>query len=115
MADLIYGTVKATGKKENVLALYEELEDYYDKYLVSEKGSDNKYTVEFEFSSKLTRFLSYEEDYFLGYSEGYECKIVAELEMEGCEGEEDPMRLVYDNGKIVHGLEECQLPATDVN
>ena len=109
MADLIYGTVKATGKKENVIALYQELEDYYDKGLISQKGSDDKHTVEFDFASKLTSFMGYEDDYFLGYSERYECKIVARLEIEGCEGEEEPMRLEYNNGRVVHGLEECGL------
>jgi hypothetical protein len=108
MADLIYGSVKAIGKKENVLNMFEELEDYYDKGITSQKGANERYTINFEFASKIMPFLSY-GDYFQSYSEAYECKIVAELQMEGLEGEEEPMRLEYDNGEIVHGLSEYGL------
>lgn len=103
--ELIYGTVKVKGNKENVLAMYDELEDYYDKYLTNQSGSDDNYTIEFEFSSKIGNFFSY-RDYFLSYSEEYKCHISAELEIEGLEGEEEPMVLEYDNGEIVHGMSE---------
>lgn len=105
MADLIYGTVKASGKKENVLAMFDNLFDYYDKGITSQKGTDDKYTVTFEFASKLNPFLGY-GDYFQSYSKEYDCKIVATLDIEGCEGEEDPMKLEYNRGKIIHGMEE---------
>ena len=108
MADLIYGSVKAIGKKENVLQMFDDIEDYYDKGVTSQKGTDDKYIINFEFASKIGNFLSY-GDYFQSYSEEYECKIVADLDIEGCEGEEDPMHLVYDNGEIIHGLSEYGL------
>ena len=108
MADLIYGHVVAVGRKGNVLAMFEELENYYDKEIIAQKGTDGQYTVTFEFSSKLVPFLSY-GDYFLSYADDYQCKIKAELQMEGCEGEDEPMRLEYDNGEIVHGVKEYGL------
>ena len=103
--ELVYGTVKVKGKKENVVAMFENLFDYYDKDLTSQRGSDDSYTIEFEFSSKIGNFFSY-RDYFLSYSDEYKCHISAELEIEGLEDEEEPMMLEYNNGEIVHGMSE---------
>jgi hypothetical protein len=88
--------------------MLEEMEDYYDKNPTSQKGSDNKYTIEFDFASRIGSFLSY-GDYFLGYSKEYECKIVADLDIEGCEDDEDAIHLEYDNGEIIHGVSEYGL------
>lgn len=102
--DLICGTVKAKGKKEDLLTMFEALEDYYDKNIISQKGTSNNYTIEFEFSSKISSFLSY-GDYFQSYSEGYDCTIKAELQAEEAEDEE-PMILEYKKGEIIKGVEE---------
>ena len=101
--DLISGTVKAKGRKEDVLTMFEDLEDYYDKCLISEKGTDKNYTIEFEFSSKITSFASY-GDYFRNYSEGYDCTITAELGMD--DGDDEGMYLEYKKGEVIHGLAE---------
>ena len=103
--DLMVGTVVAKGTKENLLNMYNDLEDYYDKEMLSEKGTDEKYQIKFEFSSRLISFLSYE--YFQGYSEGYECHIKAKMFAEDYdEDEEEAMVLEYKNGEIIHGLSE---------
>ena len=102
--DLMEGTVRVKGTKENVLAMYNNIEDYYDKELLSEAGTDDDYEIEFDFSSRLISFLEYE--YFLGYSEEYDCHIVAEMQAEDMEDEEEMMVLEYDKGEIITGLSE---------
>lgn len=101
---LICGTVKAIGKKEDVLTMFEDLEDYYDKNIISEKGTENKYTVEFDFASRIDNFISY-GDYFQSYSEGYNCTIKAELALDE-EDEEPSIFLEYKKGEIIHGMAE---------
>ena len=102
---LIMGTVTAIGKKDDVLTMFEDLEDYYDKNIISEKGTEKKYTVEFEFSSRIDNFMSY-GDYFQSYSEGYNCTIKAELGMDEDDEEEPSIFLEYKNGEIIHGVSE---------
>lgn len=110
--DLMVGTVVAKGKKKNVLEMFNDLEDYYDKSMIHESGTDDKYKIEFEFSSRLISFLSY--DYFQGYSEGYECHIKTKMFAEGAmDDEEEAMILEYKNGKIIHGLTEYGLDGVD--
>lgn len=102
MSTLMMGTVVAKGKKDQVLEMFENLEDYYDKELIKKSGTDEKYTIKFEFSSNINAFFSYE--YFQGYSEEYECEIKATMQCEEDEEDEEPMELHYKNGKIISGL-----------
>ena len=100
--ELITGIVKVKGTKENLITMFEDLEDYYDKNIISQKGTDSKYELKFEFASKIVAFFSY-GDYFLSYSEGYDCHIKAELQVEG-EEDDEPMILEYNKGEIIHGV-----------
>ena len=109
--ELLIGTVKVKGTKENVVTMFEDLEDYYDKSVLKQKGTDERYEMEFEFSSKMTSFFSY-GDYFRGYSEGYECHIKAELYVED-EEDDEPMILEYKNGEIIHGVSEYGFEGED--
>ena len=104
--ELVCGTVKATGKKKNVIAMFDSLFDYYDKYMTAQYGSSNDYTIEFDFCSKIVSFFNY-GDYFLEYSKDYECKIVSDLTIE--EDEDTAMHLEYDNGEIIHGMSEYNI------
>ena len=99
MSILMVGTVKAEGTKERVLKMFNNLEDYYDKELIGENGTEESYKIEFEFSIKMFSFFSYE--YFLGYSEEYDCEIIATMT---CEESDTPMVLHYKCGKIIKGL-----------
>ena len=99
MSTLMTGTVKATGTKELVLRMFDNLEDYYDKELISESGTDKSYNIEFNFSSSIFSFFSYE--YFRGYSEEYDCEIIATMV---CEEDKSPMVLHYKCGEIIKGL-----------
>ncbi len=110
MATLMIGNVTAKGAKEQVLQMFNNLEDYYDKYLTSESGTEEKYTITFEFSSKTGQFFSYE--YFQGYSEKYECEIEAVMECEEDDGEES-MTLHYNRGEIIQGLSEYGIDADE--
>ena len=101
--ELMIGTVVAKGTKENVKNMYENLWDYCDKSLLSESGSDKRYKIEFEFASRIGSFLSY--DYFLNYSEEYNCHIVATMVAEDDDNEEEEIILEYENGKIIKGLD----------
>ena len=92
--DLMCGKVIAKGSKENVLEMFMDLEDYYDKNLLEEKEEADHYCITFEFCSRIDSFLAY--DYFQGYSEGYECHIYAEI---------DGLTLEYNNGEIIRGLD----------
>lgn len=103
MATLMIGNVTAKGAKEQVLQMFNNLKDYYDKYLTSESGTEEDYTITFEFSSKIGSFFSCE--YFQGYSEEYECEIEAEMECEE-DDDEEPMILHYNCGEIITGLSE---------
>ena len=47
------GKVKAEGSKELVLEMFNNLEDYYDKELIAESGTDKSYNIEFKFSSSI--------------------------------------------------------------
>ena len=60
MSTLMIGKVKATGTKELVLDMFNSLEDYYDKALINESGTDDSYKIEFEFSSRISSFFSYD-------------------------------------------------------
>lgn len=102
ISTLMMGTVVAKGKKDQVLEMFENLEVYYDKEIIKESGSDDKYTLKFEFSSKINSFFSYE--YFQEYSEEYECEIKATMQCEEDEEDEEPMNLHYKNGEIISGL-----------
>lgn len=104
MATLMFGTVTAKGKKEDVLEMFENMEDYYDKELIKKSGTDDKYTLKFEFSSNITSFFSYE--YFQKYSEEYNCEIKAIMQCEEDEEDEEPMKLHYKNGEIISGLSD---------
>ncbi len=110
MATLMIGTVTAKGTKENLMQMFEDMEDYYDKLLTDENGTDEDYTITFEFSSKIGRFFSY--DYFMGYSEEYECEIEAVMECEEDDGEE-PMILHYNRGEIIKGLSDYGIDTED--
>lgn len=99
MSTLMVGIVKAEGTKELVLEMFDNLEDYYDKELINENGTDKSYKIEFEFSSRISSFFSY--DYFRGYSEEFDCEIIATM---SCEEDETPMALHYKSGKIIKGL-----------
>ena len=105
--ELLIGNVTAKGTKNDVLDMFDALEDYYDKCLLEQSGTDEKYKIEFEFASKITSFMSYE--YFESYSENFQCYIKATLNVEGMEDEEEPMVLEYKNGEIIHGLSEYGL------
>ena len=100
--DLMIGTVVAKGTKENVKNMYKDLEEYYDKAILSESGSDENYEIAFEFFSRLISFLSY--DYFKFYSEEYNCHIIATMLAEDMDDDDEPMILEYKNGEIIQGL-----------
>lgn len=102
--ELICGTVKAVGKKNDVLRMFDTLWDFFDKELIAEKGSNDRYTIKFEFSSRIQSFMSY-GDYFLPYSEEYNCHITAKMHLED-EDEDDAIILEYKKGKIIHGAAE---------
>ena len=40
--ELLIGTIKVKGTKENVVTMFEDLEDYYDKSVIKQKGTDEK-------------------------------------------------------------------------
>lgn len=111
MATLMTGTVTAKGTREQVLQMFNDLEGYYDKELTEEKGTDENYTISFEFSSKIGSFFS--NEYFQGYSEKYECEIIATMECEEDDGEE-PMILQYKCGEIITGLSEYGIDTEDL-
>ena len=108
MSTLMIGTVKATGTKESVLEMFNSLEDYYDKELINEDGTDDSYKIEFEFSSNIFSFFSYE--YFKGYSEEFDCEIIATMTSE--EGG-TPMVLHYKSGEIIKGLLDYGIDVND--
>lgn len=97
------GNVVAKGKKEQVLQMYNALEDYYDKYLTSQSGTDDDYTITFEFSMKIQDF--FYGDYFLDYSDDYECEIIAEMECDETISEE-LITLHYRKGDMLLGISE---------
>ena len=99
MSTLMVGKVRAEGSKELVLEMFNNLEDYYDKELIAESGTDKSYKIEFKFSSSIFSFFSYE--YFRGYSEEYDCEIIATMV---CEEDKSPMVLHYKCGEIIKGL-----------
>lgn len=99
------GNVVAKGKKEQVLQMYNALDDYYDKYLTSQSGTDEDYTITFEFSMKIQDF--FYGDYFLDYSDDYECEIIAEMECDEDIGEdigEEFITLHYNHGDMLIGI-----------
>ena len=108
MSALMTGTVKAMGTKELVLRMFDNLEDYYDKELISENGTDKSYKIEFNFSSSIFSFFSYE--YFQGYSEEYDCEIIATM---ACEEDKSPMVLHYKCGEIIKGLLDYGIDTND--
>ena len=109
MSTLMIGTVKATGTKELVLGMFNSLEDYYDKALINESGTDNSYKIEFKFSSNIFSFFSYE--YFEGYSEEFDCEIIVTMGCEEVGGE--PMVLHYKSGEIIKGLLDYGIDVND--
>ena len=108
MSMLMVGTVKATGTKELLLEMFENLENYYDKALIGENGTDKSYEIEFEFASQMSSFFSYE--YFRGYSEEFDCEIIATM---GCEEVDTPMVLHYKCGEIIKGLLDYGIDVDD--
>ena len=108
MSTLMIGTVKATGTKKLVLEMFDNLEDYYDKELIAESGTDKSYKIEFNFSSSIFSFFSYE--YFQGYSEEYDCEIIATM---ACEEDKSPMVLHYKCGEIIKGLLDYGIDTND--
>ena len=99
MSLLMVGTVKVEGRKDLVLEMFNNLEGYYDKELINENSTDNSYNIEFKFASEMSSFFSY--DYFAGYSEEYDCEIIATM---ACEEDKSPMVLHYKCGEIIKGL-----------
>ena len=99
MSTLMVGKVKAEGSKELLLEMFNNLEDYYDKELIAESGTDKSYKIEFKFASSIFSFFSYE--YFQGYSEEYDCEIIATM---ACEEDKSPMILHYKCGEKIKGL-----------
>ena len=101
--DLMEGKVTASGKKKNVLNMYENLEGYFDKELLSENGTEDDYTVQFNFSMSMRNF--FYSDYFASPSEEYDCEIKAEMvgEDEGF-GAGPTLTLIYKSGEIIQGL-----------
>ena len=97
--ELMCGKVTAKGSKEKVLEMYSDLENYYDKNILEEKEEDGQYCIIFDFSSGSF----FEFEYFQGYSEEYDCYICAEMTDE--EGMGPLLRLEYDKGEIIKGLE----------
>ena len=112
MSTLMLGTVKAKGTKKLVLEMFDNLEDYYDKELIDEKGTDESYKIEFEFSSRMSSFFAYE--YFQNYSEEFDCEIIATMACEEDEEDEEPMILHYKCGKIIKGLSDYGINDDDV-
>lgn len=102
MSMLMMGTVSAKGKKNQVLEMFESLECYYDKWIKKESGTDEEYSIEFEFSVGMGTFFNYE--YFQYPSEEYECEIKATMECEETVEGEKPIELHYKNGEIITGL-----------
>ena len=109
MSTLMIGTVKATGTKELVLGMFKSLEDFYDKALINEGGTDDSYKIEFEFSSNIFSFFSYE--YFAGYSEEFDCEIIATMGCEEVGGA--PMVLHYKSGETIKGLLDYGIDIND--
>jgi len=103
------GTVKAEGTKELLLEMFNNLEDYYDKELIDESGTDKSYKIEFKFSSAMSSFFSYE--YFRGYSEEFDCEIIATMGCDEVGGA--PMVLHYERGKIIKGLSNYGIDVDD--
>lgn len=108
MSTLMVGKVKAEGSKELLLEMFNNLQDYYDKELISENGTDKSYKIEFNFSSSIFSFFSYE--YFQGYSEEYDCEIIAIM---ACEEDKSPMVLHYKCGEIIKGLLDYGIDTND--
>ena len=108
MSTLMVGKVKAEGSKELLLEMFNNLEDYYDKELIAESGTDKSYKIEFKFSSSIFSFFSYE--YFRGYSEEYDCEIIATM---GCEEDDAKMILNYKQGNIIKGLSDYGIDSDD--
>ena len=108
MSLLMVGTVKAEGRKDLVLEMFNNLENYYDKELINENGTDNCYNIEFKFASEMSSFFSY--DYFAGYSEEYDCEIIATM---GCEEDDAKMILNYKQGNIIKGLSDYGIDSDD--
>lgn len=108
MSTLMVGKVKAEGSKELILEMFNNLEDYYDKELIAESGTDKSYKIEFNFSSSIFSFFSYE--YFQGYSEEYDCEIIATM---ACEEDKSPMVLHYKCGEIIKGLLDYGIDTND--
>jgi len=104
------GNVVAKGAKEQVLQMYNALDDYYDKYLTSQSGTDEDYTITFEFSMKIQDF--FYADYFLDYSDDYECEIIAEMMCDEDIGEE-MITLHYRMGDMLLGIAEYGITPED--
>ena len=98
---LVVGKVTAKGTKENVLEMFENLEEYYDKNLLSQSGTAEDYTIIFDYSARMSSFFCC--DSFLYASEEYECEISAEMTID----DGDPsgiIRLHYNRGEMICGL-----------
>ena len=98
---LVVGKITAKGTKANVLEMFENLEEYYDKDLLSQSGTEDNYTIIFDYSSRMSSFFYC--DSFLYASEEYECEISAEMTID----DGDPsgtIKLHYNRGEMIRGL-----------
>jgi hypothetical protein len=101
---MIVGNVTITGLQRDVGALFEELEDYYDKRIVSHGGTIEEYELCFAFSIQGSSFFAH-GDYFLVYSEDFACHVLAEMRMP----DDSVIVLEYDSGEVIKGVENYDL------
>ena len=100
---LVVGKVTAKGTRENVLEMFEDLEEYYDKDLLSQSGTEDDYTIVFEYSERMDTFFCC--DGFLYSSENYECEITAQMSID----DGDPSGVIslhYNCGEMIRGLKD---------
>ena len=100
---LVVGKITAKGTKENVLDMFENLEEYYDKDLLSQKGTEDDYTIVFDYSERMDSFFCC--DGFMYVSEEYDCEISAEMTID----DGDPSGIItlhYNRGDIIRGLKD---------
>ena len=98
---LVVGKVTAKGTKANVLEMFEDQEEYYDKNLLSQSGTEDDYTIIFDYSARMSSFFCC--DRFLYDSENYDCEISAEMTSD--DGDPSGMiRLHYNQGEMIRGL-----------
>ena len=107
---LVVGKVTAKGTKENVLDMFNNLDEYYDKYLCSQSGTNDDYTIVFDYSKRMSTFFC--SDGFLYLSEEYDCEISAQMTND----DGDPCGIIdlhYNRGEMIRGLKDNGIDPED--